>query len=538
MKKCLIAILLVVCLFSCAFAEEVKPSDMIGKDTTLIFIADMLPMQFFTDSANKGELKAEGAPKEAGRDTQVQTLNEGLLLLNAGRADGMVSLYSTAKSIAARNPELTTLRGAYEMSMCMLAAADRQELISTLNRGIEGMIADGVMSALWSKHVTSVIELGEPSPVALPDNPDGLKLRVGVSGDIPPMDYVAADGTPAGFNTAMLSELAKRENLSIEIVQIDSGARFAALASGRIDLFFWQTRMNMDAENYGGSVEEYRLAEEATLNCLTTVPYISEYAGFLFKKAYMEERLANIGLPTGVGLLAKLDTTAEAVAERQGLIKTNGFCFYAGMADALDGLRAGEVNMLLNLPEPVARYIATKDDTVASGAMDMGLIRMEVRMATLDQALFATLDQAVSELKTDGTLDRLEEEHINATLTGKVTPVTLPKKEGARTLRLVVTEDLPTLDFVTPDGQPEGFNIAVIEEIANRLGFNVELVKAENYLARVPMLEKGEADVFFWLRANVVENPPIDLPPDPETYGDLLSTQPCLVTEENMMALE
>ena len=172
-KRFIVALLLVTCLFSCAFAQEVKPDDMIDKDTTLIFISDMLPMQFFTDSANQGELKAEGAPKEAGRDTQVQTLNEGLLLLSAGRADGMVSLYSTVQYIAARNPALTTVRGAYEMSMCMLATADKQELISALNRGIEGMIADGVMSALWSEHVTGVVALGEPSPVALPDNPDG-----------------------------------------------------------------------------------------------------------------------------------------------------------------------------------------------------------------------------------------------------------------------------------------------------------------------------------------------------------------------------
>ncbi len=537
MKKCIIAILLITCLFSCAFADEAKPFDLIDKDTNLIFISEMLPMQFFTDSANKGELKAEGAPKEAGRDTQVQTLSEGLLLLNAGRADGMVSLYSTARYIAARNPSLTTLRGAYEMSMCMIAAADRQELIATLNHGIEGMIADGAMSALWSEHVTGVIELGEPSAIALPDNPDGLKLRVGVSGDIPPMDYISADGTPAGFNTAMLSELAKRENLSIEIVQIDSGARFAALASRRIDIFFWQTRMNMDENNYGGSVEEYKLAEDSSINCLTTVPYISEYAGFLFNKEYMEKKLASFTLPSGIGLLAKLDTTAEAVSEHREY-ETDGIRFFDGLTDALNALLAGEVKSIYNLPEPVARYIATKDDKLASFAMDMGLILMEIRIATLDKDLFVKLDNAISDMKEDGTLDRLEEDHINATLTGKVTPVALPQMDGAGTLRVIVTEDLPTLDYVTSDGQPEGFNIAVIAEIANRLGLNVELVKAESYLERAAMLENGEADVFFWLRANLKPNSTLNIMPDPETYGNLLSTQPCFVMEENMLVLE
>ena len=421
--------------------------------------------------------------------------------------------------------------------MCMLAAADRQELVAALNRGIEGMIADGVMSALWSEYVTGVIELGEPSPVALPDNPDGLKLRVGVSGDMPPMDYVAADGTPAGFNTAMLSELARRENLSVEIVQIDSGARFAALASGRVDLFFWQTRMNMNADNYGGSVEQYKLAEESTINCLLTAPYISEYAGFLFRKESVEKVRANLQPPDSIGIPAKLNMTAEALSEKQEN-ESVWFYYYGSMADALGALKAKEINSIVNLPESVARYIATRDDAVASQAMDMESVSLEIRMATLDTELFGMLDQAVSELKADGTLARLEEEHINATLTGKVTPVALPQKDGARTLRVVVTEDLPTLDYVTPDGQPEGFNIAVIAEIANRLGFNVELVKAESHLARVPILEKGEADVLFWLRVNVGQAPIPGIANDPETYGDLLSTQPCYVAVENILVLE
>ena len=55
-----------------------------------------------------------------------------------------------------------------------------------------------------------------------------------------------ADGTPAGFNTALLAEIAKRLGKNIEIVDIDSGARAVALTSNKIDVIFWAVIPNGD----------------------------------------------------------------------------------------------------------------------------------------------------------------------------------------------------------------------------------------------------------------------------------------------------
>ena len=53
------------------------------------------------------------------------------------------------------------------------------------------------------------------------------------------MDCILAYGTPAGFNTAFLAELAKRMKMNIQIVSVSSGARQAAIVSGRVDAIFW-----------------------------------------------------------------------------------------------------------------------------------------------------------------------------------------------------------------------------------------------------------------------------------------------------------
>ena len=79
----------------------------------------------------------------------------------------------------------------------------------------------------------------EPEAVKFEKFENAGSVKVAVTGDMPPIDYIAADGTPAGFNTAVLAEIAKRMKVNIELLNIDSGARAAALASKRADVVFW-----------------------------------------------------------------------------------------------------------------------------------------------------------------------------------------------------------------------------------------------------------------------------------------------------------
>jgi polar amino acid transport system substrate-binding protein len=81
----------------------------------------------------------------------------------------------------------------------------------------------------------------ESDPVAkeLPHFDGARTIKIGVTGDLPPMDFVAADGKAAGFNIALLTEIANRAKVNFEIVQIETGARAMALSSGKVDVVFW-----------------------------------------------------------------------------------------------------------------------------------------------------------------------------------------------------------------------------------------------------------------------------------------------------------
>ena len=64
-------------------------------------------------------------------------------------------------------------------------------------------------------------------------------IRIAVTGDLPPMDVILSDGTPAGFNTAFLAELSQRVGVNFELVSVESSARAVALSSGVVDALFW-----------------------------------------------------------------------------------------------------------------------------------------------------------------------------------------------------------------------------------------------------------------------------------------------------------
>lgn len=105
------------------------------------------------------------------------------------------------------------------------------------NSAIASMRKDGTLARLQKNFVTELA--GEPEQVKFTNFKNAPTVRVAVTGDLPPIDFIAADGTPTGYNTAILSEIGKRIKKNIRLVSIEAGARSAALAGERVDVVFW-----------------------------------------------------------------------------------------------------------------------------------------------------------------------------------------------------------------------------------------------------------------------------------------------------------
>jgi ABC-type amino acid transport substrate-binding protein len=115
---------------------------------------------------------------------------------------------------------------------------DSEKLRDDFDDAIEDMKEDGTLDKLIKEYITDVVDGKEPKAVEFEDKGDET-IKVAVTGDLPPMDYVAADGSFAGFNTAILAEIGKRLNKKIELKQVDSAARAVSLSSNEVDVVFW-----------------------------------------------------------------------------------------------------------------------------------------------------------------------------------------------------------------------------------------------------------------------------------------------------------
>ena len=77
------------------------------------------------------------------------------------------------------------------------------------------------------------------------------------------MDDADDTGHAAGFNTAVLAEIAQRLEINIELVQVDSGARTLALSSGRADAAFWARSAAADPVIEGLDIPEGTITSES-----------------------------------------------------------------------------------------------------------------------------------------------------------------------------------------------------------------------------------------------------------------------------------
>ena len=112
------------------------------------------------------------------------------------------------------------------------------DLRDQFDQAIADMKADGTLDALVLKHIAEASRTGETEAIAF-EQFEGEPIRVAVTGVLPPMDYVAPDGSFAGFNTAILAEVGRRLQKNIELKQVDSVGRALALAEGTVDVVFW-----------------------------------------------------------------------------------------------------------------------------------------------------------------------------------------------------------------------------------------------------------------------------------------------------------
>ncbi len=199
------------------------------------------------------------------------SITDMIMALNIGDIAVLETDQNTVRYIVSRNDQIVD-RPPYmnpnNLVFCMLLREEDTELRDQISACIAGMTEDGTIEALQQTYIENVIAGEEPGAIEPQAFPGARTIRVAVTGDRPPMDYISAGGQPIGFNTAMITEVAKRLNMNVELVNVTCQARGIALATDLCDIVFWMEVG--DFENWEGAD-----LEDQPENTIVTEPYMS-----------------------------------------------------------------------------------------------------------------------------------------------------------------------------------------------------------------------------------------------------------------------
>lgn len=225
------------------------------------------------------EPKPEGDEAPSLQIRYYDTTDALLMALQAGEIDAIRVPKSTADYLCGTNDRLVQptvfnfpesdafvqlLLNRISDGYAFMMLEANTDLRDQFNQAIVDMKADGTLDALVLKHIAETSRTGEVEAIAF-EQFEGEPIRVAVTGALPPMDYVAPDGSFAGFNTAILAEIGRRLQKNIALMQVDSVGRALALAEGTVDVVFWtrgasegslERRKSMTEEEKSADIEQ------------------------------------------------------------------------------------------------------------------------------------------------------------------------------------------------------------------------------------------------------------------------------------------
>jgi len=192
-----------------------------------------------------------GKSGETVKHTFYDDLTSMLLALDKGDISYAIMNKAEVAYIMGINPEQysCTDRGFINSCYSMAVMAENTALLETLNTALAALEADGTLAALQEQYIDNCDPANMPAPAPLPRFDGAETVKVVVTGDVPPMDYMTADGQAAGYNIALLSAIAEQAQINIELVSANAGSRAMMITSGKADAVFWCTGCDSDSEN-------------------------------------------------------------------------------------------------------------------------------------------------------------------------------------------------------------------------------------------------------------------------------------------------
>ncbi len=442
-----------------------------------------------------------------------------------GNVDAIVNDGPTSADIIANNPELNAVLVGEPLSEEYYGIAvqpDLPELLDAVNAALEELIADGTYRELYlewfgveppelfqpevvvdeeaeaeaedvedeeAEAVTEEEEAEEAEeaeaeaeePVAMQAETDFGVVTIGMNAEYPPFEFVDEDGVITGFDPALVALIAERAGFEYELVNTRWDGIFVALASGEFDMVASAATITDEREEIVDFSNPYFYANQ--------------------RIAVLEERAEEIqGVDDLAGLRIGVQsgTTGDIYASEE--IPGVEVVRYDEITLAFQALANGNVDAIVNDGPTSADIIANNPEL---NAVLVGEPLSEEYYGIAVQPdlpeLLDAVNAALEELIADGTYRELylewfgveppelfqpevvvdeeaEAEAEDVEDEEAEEPVAMQAETDFGVVTIGMNAEYPPFEFVDEDGVITGFDPALVALIAERAGFEYELV--------------------------------------------------------------
>jgi cystine transport system permease protein len=228
-----------------------------------------------------------------------------------------------------------------------------------------------------------------PAPTRAPGIP--ATLRVGTEGVYPPFSYHDEKTNKlTGFDIEYMDALAAKLGTKVEYVETPWDAMFAALESDRFDLVANQVTYN---------------EERAALYDLSE-PYIETTGVIVVRDG--DDSIKGLADLKGKRAAENLTSNWAEVAKNAGATIVG----VDAMALAIDNLRQGRVDVVVNDKLAIQNYLATRPDPGVKVVAETDDTSRSVFAARKGSGYMPSINKAIGELQADGTTKRIYDKYF------------------------------------------------------------------------------------------------------------------------------
>ena len=282
-------------------------------------------------------------------------------------------------------------------------------------------------------------------------------FTVGFDAEFPPFGFVAADGSYDGFDLAAAAEICARKGWTFVAQPINWDFKDAELSSGSIDCIWNGFTIEGREDAYTWSPAYYDSSVVVVVREGSGIASLADLAG----KSVITQA-ASSGL-------AALEGNPELTSTFGELLESadyNNAFMELGMG-TVDAVVADVGVAEYNMQNKSGSYVVL-EEPVSVDTYGIGFLKGN------EELMLEVWDEYIS-LAADGTLAALADKYVPYGLVKEnvihIVPAPSADAVAWRTLIVGFDAEFPPFGFVADDGSYDGFDLAVAQEVCDRLGW-------------------------------------------------------------------